>query len=563
MTVLSVGALCFLAGAATTPAHAFEASPYGINIHAPGDPKLEPQLDRVAAAGIGWVRIDFVWAVVQPSAGTWDWRLYDRIAAEAAARGLEVFATLAYTPDWATSGPFLSGVPDDPADWREFCRRAARRYAGTIRYWGLWNEANLPRFWAGSRGQYLDLIVGPGIDGVRAGNPAALVGGPELAHLTSGDSDWYDWLRATLLAYGDRLDFVTHHVYDEDGPADVTDRLDDSTLFGDRPQFWDAVSPSVREVLEAAGAEGKPFWLTETGWASDRVGEAKQGSHYTGLLDRWFTARPGQDWIGKVFFYELIDDPAAGVPKWGVLGTAGGAKPAYDAYAAFIRAHPGAPPDAAATGHTVPSAMEAGQTVTVELTFLNRGGTVWTGAGLYELTSGGFLAGTPPVPLGLDESIEPGESKTFAVELTAPAAPGSYSGSWRMARAGTTFGEALEATIEVAAAPPPSARRLRLLGNRFRVEVSWRDHAGRAGFGRAIPSSDGSGFFWFFAPANVELVVKVLDGRPVNDHFWVFWGALTDVEYWLEVTDTTTGAVRRYHNPSGSAEGGADTAAFP
>ncbi len=561
-TAALIAILLALAGGGA--ARAFEASPYGINIHAPSDPKLEPQLDRVAAAGIGWVRIDFVWAVVQPTEGTWDWRLYDRIAAEAAARGLEVFATLAYTPAWATSGPLLSGVPNDPAAWREFCRRAARRYAGTIRYWGLWNEANLPRFWSGSRGQYLDLIVGPGIAGVRAGNPAALVGGPDLAHLTSGDSDWYDWLRSTLLAYGDQLDFVTHHLYDDDGPADVTDKLDDSTLFGSRPSFWDTVTPSVREVLESAGAEDKPFWLTETGWASDRVGEARQASHYTGLLDRWFTARPGQDWIAKVFFYELVDDPAAGVPKWGVLDPASGEKPAYAAYRDFIRAHPGAPPDAAAVAETVPSTMETGQTVTVELTFLNRGGTVWTGAGLYALTAeGGLVAGAAPVPLALDESIEPGESKTFTVDLTAPSPAGTYSGAWRMARNGAPFGEALTATVAVATAPLPSKRRLRLLDDRFRLEVSWRDHQDRSGFARSIPSSDGSGFFWFFGPDNVELVVKMLDGRPVNGRFWVFWAGLTDVEYWLTVTDLETNAVRTYHNPSGSSAGGADTAAFP
>lgn len=552
------------AAPAAPAARAFEPSPYGINIHAPEGEQLERQLDRVAAAGIGWVRIDFVWAVVQPVEGVFDWRIYDRIAAEAEERGLEVFATLAYTPGWATSGPLLSGVPADAAKWREFCRRAARRYAGTIRFWGLWNEPNLPRFWSGSRGQYLDVVLGPGIEGVRDGNPEALVGGPELAHLTSGDSDWYDWLRSTLLAFGGQLDFVTHHVYDEDGPGDLTDRLHDSTLFGDLPGFWDVVAPSVREVLESAGARDKPFWLTETGWASDRVGDSRQASHYTGFLDRWFAGRSGTDWIAKVFFYELQDDPAAGVPKWGVLDPGSAGKPAYDAYRGFIRAHPGAPPDAAATVETAPSTMEAGQTVTIEVSFLNRGGTVWTGAGLYELVAeGDLLAGVAPVPLALEESIAPGVSKTFTVDLTAPSAPGTYTGSWRMARAGTSFGEAHTATVVVAAAPAPAARRLRLLAQRFRVEVSWRDHAGHAGFGRALPSSDGSGFFWFFGPANVELVVKVLDGRPVNDRFWVFWGALTDVEYWLTVTDTATGAVRRYHNPRGSSAGGADTSAFP
>ena len=74
--------------------------------------------------------------------------------------------------------------------------------------------------------------------------------------------------------------------------------------------------------------------------------------------------------------------------------------------------------------------------------------------------------------------------------------------------------------------------------------------------------TDDSGYFWFFDPANVELVVKVLDGRAVNGKFWVFYGALTNVEYDLAVTSTATGAVKTYHNPPFQFLSRADTAAF-
>jgi len=71
-----------------------------------------------------------------------------------------------------------------------------------------------------------------------------------------------------------------------------------------------------------------------------------------------------------------------------------------------------------------------------------------------------------------------------------------------------------------------------------------------------------SGSFWFFSPNNLELAVKVLDGRAFNGHFWVFYGSLTDVGYRIEVTDTQTGAVRVYDNPSGEVCGRGDTAGF-
>ncbi len=57
-------------------------------------------------------------------------------------------------------------------------------------------------------------------------------------------------------------------------------------------------------------------------------------------------------------------------------------------------------------------------------------------------------------------------------------------------------------------------------------------------------------------------MVKVLDGRAVNNHFWVFYGALSDVQYTITVTDTQTGAVKVYSNTQGHLASVADVAAF-
>jgi hypothetical protein len=107
-----------------------------------------------------------------------------------------------------------------------------------------------------------------------------------------------------------------------------------------------------------------------------------------------------------------------------------------------------------------------------------------------------------------------------------------------------------------------SPLHLPLQGDRFQVTVRWTDHAGNSGDGRAAPLSDDSGYFWFFGPQNVELLVKVLDGRAVNGNFWVFYGSLSDVAYTLTVTDTLTGATKTYTNPAGQLASRADTSAF-
>jgi hypothetical protein len=94
------------------------------------------------------------------------------------------------------------------------------------------------------------------------------------------------------------------------------------------------------------------------------------------------------------------------------------------------------------------------------------------------------------------------------------------------------------------------------------VRAEWRSHDGATGAAKVASVDGDSGAFWFFDPGNLELAVKVLDGRPVNGRFWVFFGALSDVEYWVTVTDTATGVERQYHNAAGTLCGQGDVEAF-
>ncbi len=118
--------------------------------------------------------------------------------------------------------------------------------------------------------------------------------------------------------------------------------------------------------------------------------------------------------------------------------------------------------------------------------------------------------------------------------------------------------------VDRAAAVPcqASAQQLCLNNGRFAVTVNWKDFDGLTGTGTAVPLTTDTGTFWFFNSANVELVVKVLDGRPVNNKFWLFYGALSNVEYTVTVTDTQTGTMRIYKNLKGRFASVADTNAF-
>jgi len=109
------------------------------------------------------------------------------------------------------------------------------------------------------------------------------------------------------------------------------------------------------------------------------------------------------------------------------------------------------------------------------------------------------------------------------------------------------------------------ARTLCLNGARFQARANF--NAPSLGLTNApaqvVALTSDTGYFWFFSSNNVEIVIKVVDGRSFNGFFWVFYGALSDVEYTITVTDTVAGAVKTYSNRPGNLASVADVSAFP
>ncbi len=123
-------------------------------------------------------------------------------------------------------------------------------------------------------------------------------------------------------------------------------------------------------------------------------------------------------------------------------------------------------------------------------------------------------------------------------------------------------GQAAQLDTEGPKACTPTATTL-CLNNRFRVSFAWLVHEqDLGGFATAVPLTADTGYFWFNSANNVELVIKAVDGRAFNNFFWVFFGALTNVEYLITVTDTVTGRVKTYFSQQGTVRSVSDTAAF-
>jgi hypothetical protein len=120
--------------------------------------------------------------------------------------------------------------------------------------------------------------------------------------------------------------------------------------------------------------------------------------------------------------------------------------------------------------------------------------------------------------------------------------------AWEAHRPGSNGMDIFGRTYRTAANP------LSLHGGQFKAEATFRDpRTGVLAPGEPKALTEDTGFFWFFNSANLELVVKTIDGCEVNGHFWVFAAGLTDVEAEITVTDTVSGSWKTYRNPPRTA----------
>lgn len=156
----------------------------------------------------------------------------------------------------------------------------------------------------------------------------------------------------------------------------------------------------------------------------------------------------------------------------------------------------------------------------------------------------------------------------FPLEFTAEVGPlpaGRYVVQLELSRSEHDGTLCQQPAVEGEAELVVSGEDLALHDGRFLARATWRAFDGSTGVGRAVALSEQSGYFWFFDPTNVEINLKVLDACVVNDHFWVFVAAASNVEYEIEVFDVADDSIEIWTeaNPLGNFPTlRADTTAF-
>lgn len=177
---------------------------YGTQSHATvGDPAMT--MNVIAnQLHLDWVKVQFQWALVQPSAEAKDWFHYDGIVDEASKQGLNLLFSVVNAPAWTRSANNIEGPPDDYNLYVNFVSELVQRYAGKVHAIEVWNEQNLDREWTTANGlspeDYVDFLART-YQAIKAIDPNIIVISGALS--PTGPGDWVRW--ADDFEYMDRM----------------------------------------------------------------------------------------------------------------------------------------------------------------------------------------------------------------------------------------------------------------------------------------------------------------------------------------------------------------------
>jgi polysaccharide biosynthesis protein PslG len=301
------------------------------------DADREGVLDRMSAAGVGWLRLDVGWEALEERGpgrrSDWYVERLDRAVEGARARRMQVLVTLWTTPGWANGDRGRTVPPDDPGQYARVATWLADRYRGRVAAWEVWNEPNSSDFFTGDAAAYVRLLKAAA-PGFHAGDPDARVvlGGPSY-----NDTDWLEQVYAAGAAGS--FDVLATHPYL--GPSDAPPETPDDG------SPWTLLHVTrVQQLMRDNGDGDLPIWFTEFGWSTHGntdatqpwqrgVSPSTQGEYLVRTLDLLRSRFPQ---VSHVFWYAARDrvDSDVHTNGYGLLTYDLEPKPAYRALRAYL-----------------------------------------------------------------------------------------------------------------------------------------------------------------------------------------------------------------------------------
>jgi Cellulase (glycosyl hydrolase family 5) len=314
-----------------------------------GSDGLSPHTDGlVSTLGVGWVRLFVSWSVFEPSKGKIEQSQVAALESGIAGlpKGTKVIIDVVHSPQWASGSTDQAAPPRDPADYAAFVETMARRLAGKVAAWEVWNEEDAPIWWTGAPDApaYAALLKAA-YPAIKTADAHATV---VLGGLTGNDYEYLDQLYANgVKGYFDALSVHTDTICDVISPYEYI-RNDPTAPYAGHINRWAFLGyRTVHEVMLAHGDQS-PIWMTEMGWST-----------YPGICNsgRWAGQKPGgvapaqqatfllqafhclaQDaYVQIAIWYGMQDMPPFDNPRgeYGLLSSSLNPKPAFGALSEY------------------------------------------------------------------------------------------------------------------------------------------------------------------------------------------------------------------------------------
>ncbi|MGJ0118264.1 cellulase family glycosylhydrolase [Williamsia sp. MIQD14] len=309
--------------------------------------KVAKSLDAMKALGVNDVRIVIPWGLTETANNQYNWSSIDNMVNAAKARGMTVLGVVTTTPAWARPSTWYGdyyAAPANISDYSDFMSVLAKRYAGQVSSYEVWNEPNSALGLSNPDPALYTQMLKAGYTAIKAADSKATVIGGVLGSVISWGGfsvNPVDFLKGMYAAgaagYFDALSF---HPYQYTTPFSQGATLGQSPL-----NQLDA----IRALMVGNGDAAKQIWATEYGLPTGTINpsmpaaEAQQASYIKDFLDAWNQL----SYAGKAYLYTTVDRQSSnttdGEATFGLYRDDWTMKPAAQVVKDWIAAHPTTP----------------------------------------------------------------------------------------------------------------------------------------------------------------------------------------------------------------------------
>jgi len=327
-----------------------DVNPYGANFFLAREVepwKRERTVVMARQAGLGWAKLQFAWAEIEPLrkgefvdqvSGESSWAKFDQIVDLCREHGLQVIVRLDRAPAWARPPDTRPETPPTHfEDLGDFVYAFVDHFRGRVQYIQIWNEPNIYPEW-----------------GEQAVDPAAYTRMLQIAYRRAKEADPNVYVLSAPLAitlgephpepgkWRSMPDLEFLEAMYQAGAGDYFDILSANAFGFDRPPE-DLPRPDVlnfrrvelqRAIMEKYGDADKAVWFNEYGWnaAPDsfsdealiwkRVSEEQQAEYtlqgielarrewpWAGVFNIWYFRQTGQQYTpdDAAYYFRMVD----------------------------------------------------------------------------------------------------------------------------------------------------------------------------------------------------------------------------------------------------------------